>query len=115
MAVDPSWHRRGVGSALVAAIETHLGAEGIRLLHVKTLGASDPDPGYARTRAFYQSVGFLPLEETRDLWPGTPCLIMVKPLSARSQHQTNEQRGGRSGSAGRDYFHATDCSGWIRR
>ena len=80
MAVDPLWHRRGVGSALVSAIETLLGAEGVQLLQVKTLGASHPDAGYARTRAFYQSVGFLPLEETPNLWQGTPCLIMVKSL-----------------------------------
>lgn len=80
MAVAPSWHRQGVGRALVSAIETRLGAVGVRLLQVKTLGASDPDAGYARTRAFYQSVGFLSLEETRALWAGTPCLIMVKSL-----------------------------------
>ena len=27
-------------------------------------------------------VGFLPLEETDALWPGNPCLILVKPLPA---------------------------------
>lgn len=48
------------------------------MLQVKTLGARHPDEGYARTRAFYRAVGFLPLEETDDLWPGNPCLIMVK-------------------------------------
>jgi GNAT superfamily N-acetyltransferase len=80
MAVAPSWHRRGVGKALVAAIEADLTADGCQLLQVKTLGATHPDPGYARTRAFYRAVGFLPLEETTELWPGTPCLILVKRL-----------------------------------
>ncbi len=52
----------------------------MRLLEVKTLGPSDPDPGYARTRHFYETRGFLPLEET-DVWgEGTPGLFMVKPL-----------------------------------
>lgn len=81
MAVSPSWHRRGVGRALVDAVAADLGADGCRLLHVKTLGAEHPDLGYAATRSFYRSVGFLPLEETTDLWPRHPCLLMVKPLT----------------------------------
>jgi GNAT superfamily N-acetyltransferase len=80
MAVAPSWHRRGVGRALVATVVADLSTDGCRLLQVKTLGASHPDQGCARTRAFYRAVGFLPLEETSDLWPGNPCLIMVKWL-----------------------------------
>jgi GNAT superfamily N-acetyltransferase len=80
MAVAPSWHRRGVGRALVATVVADLSTDGCRLLQVKTLGATHPDQGYARTRAFYHAVGFLPLEETNDLWPGNPCLIMVKWL-----------------------------------
>ncbi|GAA0251226.1 hypothetical protein GCM10010492_59430 [Saccharothrix mutabilis subsp. mutabilis] len=42
--------------------------------------ATTPDRGYADTTQFYRAAGFRPLEETRDLWPGTPCLIMVKAL-----------------------------------
>ena len=80
LAVEPGLHRRGVGRALIAAAEDRLTGTAVRLLHVKTLGASDPDVHYARTRAFYESVGFLPLEEFADFWPGNPCLIMVKPL-----------------------------------
>jgi GNAT superfamily N-acetyltransferase len=80
LAVAPSWHRRGVGRSLVAAVEVGLVRDGCQVLQVKTLGASHPDPGYAHTRAFYLAVGFLPLEETGALWPGSPCLIMVKPL-----------------------------------
>jgi GNAT superfamily N-acetyltransferase len=80
MAVDPAWHRRGVGRALVDAVATQLGADGVQVLHVKTLGPAHPDPGYAGTRAFYEAAGFLPLEETHDLWPGTPCLLMARWL-----------------------------------
>lgn len=80
MAVAPSWHRRGVGRALVAAVEADLSRDDCKLLQVKTLGATHPDPGYAHTRGFYRAVGFLPLEETAELWPAHPCLIMVKPL-----------------------------------
>lgn len=78
--VDRAVHGRGVGTAMLAAIEADAVGRGVRLLEVKTLGPSHPDPHYARTRHFYEKVGFLPLEET-DLWgEGTPCLIMVKPL-----------------------------------
>lgn len=83
IAVDRAAHGTGVGTAMLAAIETDAIARGVRLLEVKTLGASHPDPGYARTRHFYEKRGFLPLEET-SLWgEDSPCLIMVKPLLAR--------------------------------
>jgi hypothetical protein len=66
---------------MVAAIEADARRSGVRLLEVKTLGPSHPDLGYARTRHFYETIGFLPLEET-DLWgEQNPCLIMVKPLA----------------------------------
>jgi GNAT superfamily N-acetyltransferase len=76
------WHRRGIGRALVAALEADLIAVGVKFLQVKTLGPSSPDPGYERTRQFYASAGFEPLEETADLWPGNPCLIMIKALAS---------------------------------
>lgn len=80
MVVDRGHHGMGIGSAMVRAIEGDARRGSVRLLEVKTLGASHPDEGYARTRHFYESVGFWPLEET-DLWgPDNPCLIMVKPL-----------------------------------
>ncbi|WP_415948259.1 GNAT family N-acetyltransferase [Streptomyces sp. KLOTTS4A1] len=80
MAVAPDRHRRGIGAALVGAVESRLRADGCRMLQVKTLGPSHPDAGYAGTRAFYRAAGFIPVEETDDLWPGTPCLIMVKQI-----------------------------------
>jgi ribosomal protein S18 acetylase RimI-like enzyme len=81
MAVDPAWHRRGVGRALVDALVADLVADGCRLLQVKTLGPSHPDEGYARTREFYRAVGFVPVEELTEIWSaGNPCLIMIRPL-----------------------------------
>lgn len=78
--VDRAARGSGIGTAMLEAIEADALQRGVRLLEVKTLGASHPDPGYARTRHFYESRGFLPLDET-DLWgEATPCLIMVKPL-----------------------------------
>lgn len=80
MAVDRDWHRRGVGRTLVAAAERDVRSAGASLLGVKTLGPSRPDANYAATRKFYEAIGFLRLEELRDLWPGNPCLVLVKPL-----------------------------------
>jgi N-acetylglutamate synthase-like GNAT family acetyltransferase len=80
LAVDPGFHGCGAGSALLAAAERELRRSGTRLLHVKTLGASHPSAHYARTRAFYERRGFLPMEERTDIWPGNPCLFMVKVL-----------------------------------
>lgn len=80
MAVDPAHHRSGVGRALMATTEDDLAADGVRLLQVKTLGPSRPDPNYARTRLFYEACGFLLLEELHGLWGENPCLVMVKTL-----------------------------------
>ena len=82
MAVDPAQHRRGAGRALVQAAEAGLIADGVEFLQVKTLGPARPDAGYARTRQFYASMGFRPLEEIHGLWPENPCLILVKALGA---------------------------------
>lgn len=81
MAVEPSMHRRGIGRALVEALEADLIADSVELLQVKTLGPSLPNASYDRTRQFYSHLRFRPLEEIHDLWPGNPCLIMVKILS----------------------------------
>ena len=80
MAVERSRHRRGVGRALVEAAERDARADGVTVMSVKTLGPSHPDPGYADTRRFYAALGYQPVEELPDLWPGNPCLLMVHPL-----------------------------------
>lgn len=81
LAVDPGLHRMGAGRALVSAVEADLIADGVEFLQVKTLGPSNPDAGYAKTRHFYLGMGFRPLEELHQLWdPSQPCLIMIKAL-----------------------------------
>jgi ribosomal protein S18 acetylase RimI-like enzyme len=82
LAVAPELHRQGAGRALVAALAADLVADGCELLQVKTQGPSRPDEGYTRTRLFYASLGFRPLEERTDIWgPDNPCLFMVMPLA----------------------------------
>jgi GNAT superfamily N-acetyltransferase len=81
MGVLPDRHRRGIGRRLVEAAAERAAAAGARLLQVKTLGPSHRSEHYARTRAFYEALGFIALEETTAFWGAeNPCLIMVKPL-----------------------------------
>jgi ribosomal protein S18 acetylase RimI-like enzyme len=81
LAVRRDLHRRGIGRRLLARVEADLRSRGAALLEVKTRGPSRPSAPYERTRAFYESLAFVPLEERTDIWgPENPCLIMVKPL-----------------------------------
>ena len=80
MGVVPEQHRRGIGTALLAAAEEALRERGVEYLQVKTLGPSRESEGYARTRRFYEARGFVPLEEFPDLWPGNPALLLVKRI-----------------------------------
>lgn len=81
MAVDRGRHRTGIGRRLVVRAGAKLRREGVALLQVKTRGPSAPDPDYEKTRAFYDALGFLPLEETTAFWgEADPCLVVVKPL-----------------------------------
>lgn len=80
IAVIRSAHRRGIGSALIARAEAECRAAGVRYLQVKTQGPARPCEFFDRTRAFYLAQGFTPLEEFLTLWPGNPCLLLVKRL-----------------------------------
>jgi GNAT superfamily N-acetyltransferase len=82
MGVLPNWHRHGIGRALVGEAFLLARNQGARLLQVKTLGPSHPSEAYARTRAFYEALDFIPLEETTSFWGvGNPCLILVSVLA----------------------------------
>ncbi|MEG2985028.1 MAG: GNAT family N-acetyltransferase [Paraclostridium sp.] len=70
-----------VGKSLVEIANSTLANMGSKFLQVKTLGPSNPNKYYADTRKFYQSVGFYPLEEIKELWDEiTICLIMIKNI-----------------------------------
>lgn len=85
MGVQPSAHRQGVGRALIAAAEKQLREQGVEFFQVKTLAPTHPDKNYAKTRAFYESMGFRPLEEFPTLWgEHNPCLLMIKTLESKS-------------------------------
>lgn len=80
IAVAPTHHNHGVGRTLVRAIEGDLTSSGGQLLAVHTVGPSYENAAYARTRGFYQRLGFVPLQEfDRIDWDG-PTLVLVKSL-----------------------------------
>ena len=73
--------RRGLGRALVRAAERHGRATGRALLTVKNLAPRVESDEYGRTRAFYEAMGFRPVEVFPTLWgEANPCLLMAKPL-----------------------------------
>jgi GNAT superfamily N-acetyltransferase len=79
--VKPNRHRHGTGRALMEMAAAHARARGLRFLTVKTLSARDPDPGYAKTRAFYEAMGFVAVDELPELLsPDNPAVLMLKVL-----------------------------------
>ena len=76
----PEYHRSGIGRQLFAAIRAEAIARGYRLLQVKTVQTGHYAE-YDRTNAFYQRMGFLPLECLPTLWDEwNPCQVYVLPL-----------------------------------
>ena len=74
---------RGLGGLLLRHAERWLVTQGARFLQVKTIAATSPNPHYAQTRAYYERMGFAPLEIFPELWdPRNPCLQMLKTLDA---------------------------------
>lgn len=81
MGVMPACHGRGFGTALVREAELYARRSGRRFLTVKTLSPSRPNAEYDQTRRFYESVGFVALEEFKTLWgEHNPCLLMIKSI-----------------------------------
>ena len=77
--VLPDYRSKGIGTMLLNQVQDDLGKE-VRLLHMKTLAPSHPDPNYVETRAFWKAKGFVPME-AHELWgEENPCLVMVKPI-----------------------------------
>lgn len=82
LAVGKTYHNSGIGTELIKWSESWCRSKGASWFHVKTRGPSTPDPGYERTRKFYEAKGFVSLFESLTLWgPENAALIMVKRLS----------------------------------
>lgn len=58
MAVEPKFHRQGIGTKLLRGLEKELKVLGIKELRVDTLDESENYKPYEKTRAFYKKMGF---------------------------------------------------------
>lgn len=81
MGILEKYHRNGIGKKLVNIAELYAKNNNYKFFMVKTLGESSDYEYYRRTRDFYKSVGFYPLDEIKEIWnEKNPCLIMVKNI-----------------------------------
>ncbi len=81
LGVKPEYHGQGIGTKLYEKVEADLKGQSIRFVQVKTLSPTAKDSNYEKTRLFYLSLGFRPLEDFPDFWGGdTPCLQMIKAI-----------------------------------
>ena len=91
LGVRSEWHRQGIGRAMLSKAEQWLGAKSVRILQVKTLAAARQHAPYERTRRFYESMGFVPLEVFPKLWDErNPCLLLIKPLRAGALREPDQ-------------------------
>ncbi len=81
MGILKEWHHQGIGRSLITRAQDWLKEKGTEYFQVKTLAPSREDEHYAKTRSFYGSMGFRPLEEFKQIWDeDNPCLVMVKRI-----------------------------------
>ncbi|MDR0272160.1 MAG: GNAT family N-acetyltransferase [Clostridiales bacterium] len=74
-------HSQGIGKKLIECCELFCKENKIEFLTVKTLDESRECEEYNKTRLFYLSAGFKPLEVFPTLWDeDNPCLLMAKCL-----------------------------------
>jgi|GEM_PF-446986 len=82
MGILESHQRAGIGRKLVRICENYCRITSTDYLTVKTLAETHPDLYYARTRRFYNAMGFRPLEVFTQLWgEENPCLFLIKNIS----------------------------------
>ena len=75
----------GVGARLVDHVLDELSADGVQIVEVKTLDASEDYAPYDATRAFWRARGFVQLDTIDPLpgWPpGNPAAILAVALTA---------------------------------
>jgi len=82
MGILEDYHRNGIGRKLVKICEDYCRLHGMEFLTVKTLDETNPDVYYKKTRLFYESMGFKPLEVFPLLWDEcNPCLFLAKSVT----------------------------------
>ena len=81
MGVLEEYHRQEIGRTLVTLCEKFCKENKMEFLTVKTLDEPGDSESYDKTRQFYFSMGFKPLEVFPLYWDeDNPCLLMAKCL-----------------------------------
>ncbi|MCL2081123.1 MAG: GNAT family N-acetyltransferase [Oscillospiraceae bacterium] len=81
MGILKEYHRQGIGKTLIDRCEKYCRENKMEFLTVKTLDESRESKSYEKTRLFYLSVGFKPLEVFPLHWDeNNPCLFMAKHI-----------------------------------
>ena len=76
-----NYHKQGLGRKLIKCCEEYCKVSNMEFLTVKTLDESRQSKSYEKTRLFYLSVGFKPLEVFPLFWDkDNPCLFMAKHI-----------------------------------
>ena len=82
MGILQEYHRQGIGRMLINSCEYYCKEHKFEFLTVKTLDKSRESKSYEKTRLFYLSLGFKPLEVFPLLWDeNNPCLFMAKHIN----------------------------------
>ena len=82
MGILKGYHRQGIGKILIEYCEMYCKNNKMDYLTVKTLDGSAKSDSYDKTRQFYLSVGFKPLEVFPLFWDeDNPCLFLVKSVA----------------------------------
>ena len=83
MGIVKEYHRQGIGRRLIECCETYCKSKKMDFLTVKTLDESRESKSYEKTRKFYLSVGFKPLEVFPLFWDkDNPCLFLAKSITS---------------------------------
>lgn len=81
LGVLEQYHRQKIGHALINICVDYCKGHGFIYLTVKTLDSSAEYEPYDKTRAFYKSEEFIPLEVFMTFWnKENPCLFLVKRI-----------------------------------
>lgn len=85
--------RQGVGALLHAYAQQWLAHRGVMFLQLKTVAASFPSDAYVQTRAFYDALGYQPLESFTSFWrEGLDVCQLIKLIGNRPSDSLTETR-----------------------